>query len=123
MGRWYLVCVDVETKTALRLRIKDIAKHKVTSQKFLDGDYLLDALTHISHTYLSTAVSPPVLVEAQFLVPENSPIFQQFKREIFVGEITQNEHGVFSGVRARPDRAEAPASQLLPLSEDFAGQP
>lgn len=95
MGRWYLVCVDVETKQVLRLRLRLISQCTVLKEVFQAEPYHKLAWDRLSNTYLSMVEIPPVCVEAQLMMPENSFLFQQFQREIFIGEIVRCGSSLF----------------------------
>lgn len=46
-------------------------------------------------TFISAAVHQPVQVEARLLMPEDSFLFEQFRREIFIGEIIRRGTDLF----------------------------
>ncbi|HCT90046.1 MAG TPA: hypothetical protein DF613_01490 [Lachnospiraceae bacterium] len=95
MGRWYLVCVDTEAGQALRIRLRLIDQCTVRKETFQAAPYQKIAQDRLSNTYLSTADRSPVRVEVQLLLSADSFLFQQFQREIFVGEVVQRKAGLF----------------------------
>lgn len=95
MGRWYLVCVDTDAQRVLRLRLRLITQCGVLKETFQAGAYEEMARDRLSDTYLSTADHPPVQVEARLLMPEGSFRFEQFRREIFIGEIVRRGTELF----------------------------
>lgn len=95
MGRWYLVCVNIETNRALRIRLRLIERCDVRRETFQPARYEEIVRNSLSATYLSTADHAPVCVEAQLLFPEDSFLFQQFQREIFIGEIVRRGESLF----------------------------
>lgn len=102
MGRWYLICVGIETHQVMRVRLKNIREYKVLKDNFPKPieAYEKIAREKLSHTYLSapgitSGDVSPVLVEVQFLLDENSYQMQQFQKEIFTGKIVRREDGIF----------------------------
>lgn len=95
MGRWYLVCVNTETGQAQRIRLRLIDRCDVLKEMFQPAQYWETAQSRLSNTYLSTSEHPPVCVEAQLLFSEDSFLFEQFQREIFIGEIIRRGDDLF----------------------------
>ena len=85
MGRWYVEGINIDSGRAMRLH--DLTRCTLTRQKAPAELNVEDARQEVAFSYLSTSKKPPTLIRVQMLLPETSPIFQQFCREIFIGTI------------------------------------
>lgn len=101
MGRWYLECVEWDSGRAMRIRVRLIEKCRQLQEKFQPDRYRQIVQESFAFTYLSTSGHPPVCVEAQLLLAEDSFQLQQFRREIFTGEIIRRGDALFYRAEVR----------------------